>query len=48
MYKRTVQIVLALLLVLFLLGGSLVRAYTDWLWFGRVQYSEVFLNVLTT
>jgi uncharacterized membrane protein (UPF0182 family) len=48
MFNRTVQIVLVVLIVLFLLGGSFVRAYTDWLWFGQVQYSGVFLTMLTT
>ena len=48
MANRTVQIVLGVLLLLFLLGGSFIRLYTDWLWFGQVQYSEVFLAVLAT
>ena len=46
--KRMVLIVLAVLLLLFLIGGSLSGLYTDWLWFGQVQYSGVFLTVLTT
>lgn len=46
--KRMVLIVFAVLLLLFLLGGSLSGLYTDWLWFGQVQYSGVFLTVLTT
>jgi uncharacterized membrane protein (UPF0182 family) len=40
---------LALLLVavlLFLAGPSLVRFYTDWLWFGEVGYQRVFLTML--
>jgi uncharacterized membrane protein (UPF0182 family) len=39
----------ALLLVavlLFLAGPSLVRFYTDWLWFGEVGYQRVFLTML--
>ena len=46
--NRIVLIVFAVLLLLFLLGGSLSGLYTDWLWFGQVQYSAVFLTVLTT
>ena len=46
--KRMVPIVFAVLLLLFLLGGSLSGLYTDWLWFRQVQYSGVFLTVLTT
>jgi len=46
--NRMVLIVLAVLLLLFLLGGSLSGLYTDWLWFGQVQFSGVFLTVLTT
>jgi hypothetical protein len=48
MLKRTVPIVLAVLFFLFLLGGSLIGLYTDWLWFGQVQYSAVFRTMLTT
>ena len=46
--NRIVLIVLAVLLLVSLLGGSLSRLYTDWLWFRQVQYSEVFLTELTT
>src|SRR3990172_759003 len=46
--NRMVLIVFAVLLLLFLLGGNLSGLYTDWLWFGQVQYSGVFLTVLTT
>ena len=48
MANRTVQIVLAVLLLLFLLGGGLIKLSTDWLWFGHVQYSGVFLTALAT
>ena len=48
MLKRTVPIVLAVLFFLFLFGGSLIGPYTDWLWFRQMQYSGVFLTVLTT
>ena len=46
--NRKVLIVFAVLLLSFLLGGSLSGLYTDWLWFGQVKYSGVFLTVLTT
>ena len=42
--NRMVLIVFAVLLLLFLLGGGLSGLYTDWLWFGQVQYSAVFLT----
>ena len=32
--------------LLFLAGPSLVRFYTDWLWFGEVGYQRVFLTML--
>ena len=32
--------------LLFLAGPSLVRFYTDWLWFGEVGYQHVFLTML--
>ena len=46
--NRIVLIVFAVLLLLFLFGASLSGMYTDWLWFGQVQYAGVFLTVLTT
>ena len=36
----------ALALLLFLGGPSLLRFYTDWLWFGEVGYRTVFLTIL--
>ena len=33
-------------LLLFLGGPSLLRFYTDWLWFGEVGYQTVFLTIL--
>ena len=39
-------IVIVVLAVLFLGGPSLVRFYTDWLWFGEVGYQEVFLTIV--
>ena len=39
-------IVLALLVLLFLAGPSLLRFYTDWLWFEEVGYQNVFLTML--
>ena len=35
----------ALALLLFLGGPSLLRFYTDWLWFGEVGYQTVFLTI---
>ena len=37
---------LLLAVLLFLAGPSLVRFYTDWLWFGEVGYQRVFLTML--
>jgi uncharacterized membrane protein (UPF0182 family) len=37
---------LALVLVLFLGGPSLLRFYTDWLWFSEVGYQTIFLTIL--
>jgi hypothetical protein len=39
---------LALVALLFLAGPSLLRFYTDWLWFGEVGYQHVFLTMLRT
>jgi uncharacterized membrane protein (UPF0182 family) len=36
---------LALVLLLFVGGPSLLRFYTDWLWFGEVGYRSVFLTM---
>jgi len=41
--RFTVIVVLALL---FLGGPSLIRFYTDWLWFGEVGYQQVFTTIL--
>ena len=41
---RLVVIVVAALL--FLGGPSLVRFYTDWLWFGEVGYQQVFTTIV--
>ena len=37
-----------LLLIVVLLGlvGQIVPLYTDWLWFGEVGYTQVFLTIL--
>ena len=48
MVNRTAMIVLTVLLVLLLLGGNLIRPYTDWFWFRQVQYSGVFLRIIIT
>jgi uncharacterized membrane protein (UPF0182 family) len=39
-------IVIVVLALLFLGGPSLVRFYTDWLWFGEVGYQQVFLTIV--
>ena len=39
-------VLLALGLLVFLGGPSLLRFYTDWLWFGEVGYQQVFLTML--
>ena len=45
--KSPLRIALGLLAVLlFLAGPSLVRFYTDWLWFGEVGYQRIFLTML--
>ena len=39
-------IIIVVLAILFLGGPSLIRFYTDWLWFGEVGYQEVFLTIV--
>src|SRR5215208_2604703 len=39
-------IVIIVVAVLFLGGPSLVRFYTDWLWFGEVGYQQVFTTIV--
>jgi uncharacterized membrane protein (UPF0182 family) len=39
-------VVLLLAVIVFIAGPSLVRFYTDWLWFGEVGYRHVFLTML--
>ena len=47
MLQKPLRLVaLALLALLFFAGPSLVRFYTDWLWFGEVGYQQVFLTML--
>jgi len=47
MPKRSVRIVvIAIFALLFFGGPSLVRFYTDWLWFGEVGYQFVFATML--
>ena len=46
--NRIVLIVIAVLVLLLFIGTGLSGPYTDWLWFGQMQYSAVFLTVLTT
>jgi uncharacterized membrane protein (UPF0182 family) len=46
---RPGRIAFALIVVLLLLAGpSLLRFYTDWLWFGEVGYQQVYLTMLRT
>src|SRR5918996_6374180 len=47
MPQRPVRfIALGVLAIIFFAGPSLVRFYTDWLWFGEVGYQQVFLTML--
>jgi uncharacterized membrane protein (UPF0182 family) len=47
MLKRPVRIlVFAVLAFLFFAGPSMIRFYTDWLWFGEIGYQQVFLTML--
>src|SRR2546425_4420472 len=39
-------VVIVVLALLFLGGPSLVRFYTDWLWFGEVGYQQVFTTIV--
>jgi len=39
-------IVIVVLALLFLGGPSLIRFYTDWLWFGEVGYQQVFTTIV--
>ena len=45
--KIIIGVVVLLVLVLSVLG-SLVRLYVDWLWFGEVDYRQVFTTGLRT
>ncbi|MEN3305074.1 MAG: uncharacterized protein V7603_1276 [Micromonosporaceae bacterium] len=45
---RVTLIVLACVVVLFILLGWLVNAWTDWLWFSEVHYTSVFTTLLWT
>ncbi|MDO8588151.1 MAG: UPF0182 family protein [Armatimonadota bacterium] len=40
------KIVLAVAVVLFLFGGTLLRLYTDWLWFQDVGFAAIFSRTL--
>ena len=49
MLQRPVRfLLLAVLALVFFAGPTLVRFYTDWLWFGEVGYQQVFLTMLRT
>jgi uncharacterized membrane protein (UPF0182 family) len=45
--KITIGVLVSLFLLISALG-SLVRVYTNWLWFGEVGYREVFSSILWT
>jgi uncharacterized membrane protein (UPF0182 family) len=45
--KRPARVLIfALLAFLFFAGPSVIRFYTDWLWFGEIGYQQVFLTML--
>ncbi|MBV9820891.1 MAG: UPF0182 family protein, partial [Actinobacteria bacterium] len=49
--SRRGKIIIGVLVSLFVLLsvlGSLVRVYTDWLWFGEVGYRSVFSTIFWT
>ncbi|NLU81983.1 COG1615 family transporter [Rhodococcus sp. HNM0569] len=46
--SRVLLIAALVLAVLLLLGPRLITAYTDWLWFGEVDFRSVFTTVLVT
>ncbi|OFW36347.1 MAG: hypothetical protein A3F70_05975 [Acidobacteria bacterium RIFCSPLOWO2_12_FULL_67_14] len=47
MLQRPLRLfVLSLFALVFFAGPSAVRLYTDWLWFGEVEYRSVFLTML--
>ncbi|HKT01285.1 MAG TPA: UPF0182 family protein [Rugosimonospora sp.] len=45
---RVTLVVLACVVVLFMLLGWVVNAWTDWLWFSEVHYTSVFTTLLWT
>ncbi|SDX97454.1 hypothetical protein SAMN05444365_101256 [Micromonospora pattaloongensis] len=45
--RATIGVLIGVFLLFTLLGWG-VQAWTDWLWFDEVDYTEVFTNVLTT
>lgn len=45
--RVTIGVLVGVFVFLTLLGWG-VQAWTDWLWFGEVRYTEVFTGVLTT
>jgi uncharacterized membrane protein (UPF0182 family) len=47
MRRRPIRVLfIALALVVFFFGPSLVMFYTNWLWFGEAGYQQVFLTIL--
>ncbi|WP_187975259.1 UPF0182 family protein [Corynebacterium poyangense] len=45
---RILAWIIGVIAVLLILGPVLIGAYTDWLWFGEVDYREVFTKTLFT
>jgi uncharacterized membrane protein (UPF0182 family) len=46
MFRATRVIPLLVVVLLFLAGPSVVRFYTDWLWFAEVGYPQIFATML--
>src|SRR5262245_37792539 len=46
MPRRTRLVVMIAILIVIFSGPSLLRFYTDWLWFGEVGYQSVFSTML--
>ncbi|MHB0912000.1 MAG: UPF0182 family membrane protein [Armatimonadota bacterium] len=48
MNRRIGRIILAVIVALFIFGGTIITLYTDWLWFGELGYTQVFRTQLAT
>ncbi|WP_337999120.1 UPF0182 family protein [Desulfofalx alkaliphila] len=46
--KASIYVILALVVAVFSMSYWLASLYTDWLWFGTLNYQSVFLTVLLT